>query len=452
MKLDKKLAVLVVIGCAVEGWNLIWLTYNFVKVWKSKIPSNMPHLLETATKTNLMIEHPCDHQSSSVLRDLTGISRRNMTHVDIPPDTRLGELYKFAVLNRLSTDISLHLTMLCSSVAKLYFGYHPLIYRFTARITENTQYRALFYFAFDDFITKCTPLPFEFLKVSVHDPEQFSALQLKMTWNAILATVTALVMYLLANFVEKIGIVGWSLIPFIFKTVELTIMNLLIVSLKMKPPPRLEAELETKLDSLFRKTKYPKMIFQENLSPDRYPMVCHFSGLFEDVIVYTPQLLKRLSDDKVEGIVAHEIGKRNYLYWPFFYLVDFVKTAAICYISIKTYDNREIDEMFGFSGDSPHPVMSLYLSQAYILPLIQQVIDWISNVGFRRYIYLCDRYACRQGYSVELKNALLSLAGTSNRYPVFDYPWYTACLGNAPTIQERILEIELYEFYQSRQR
>ncbi|KAF6198376.1 hypothetical protein GE061_008124 [Apolygus lucorum] len=449
MKLDKKLLILAGVICAVEGWKIIWKTCNLVHIWKAKIPTIMPHLSESAEKHNLMMESPFDRKYGIIL-EVFGVKRRHVYHMDLVPGIRLGELYKLALIGCNGVYIGVCVILLCTTLAKLYFGYHPFIYKLTSRITEDKQSRALLFFAFDNFINRSCPLIVELIKVSMTDPGEFSMIHMSVTWNAILVGMSVLIMYFLLHIKEQIGSFGWSLIPIIFKGLEILLTIAVISALKLvQEPPQKPSDLNTRLESLLATTKYPKLAIRENFS-DRFPMVNHYSSLFNDVIAYTPQILTRLPNDQITSIVAHEIGKRKYFYWPYYYFVDIVKTLAISCVTIKSFDSLEIDEMFGFLDDLPHPAISLYLGHAYILPLIHQVIDWISNVGFRLYIYKCDTYACRQGFSSELKNALRSLAGTSNRYPIFDSPWYSTIMGDVPTVLDRILQIELYEFHQNR--
>ena len=132
-------------------------------------------------------------------------------------------------------------------------------------------------------------------------------------------------------------------------------------------------------------------------------------------VVLNENLLEKLSEDEVQAVVSHEFG-HVVLYHRFWTIVLQIIYAAIL-VSLFTsfYMNPNMLQAFGFHYSTGSlKSMSVFIFFQFMIPL-DFFVRIPGNMALRQFEFQADRFAVKQGYGKELKNALIKMSMEDKR-------------------------------------
>jgi STE24 endopeptidase len=230
---------------------------------------------------------------------------------------------------------------------------------------------------------------------------------------------------------------GWGLWSMI-QLILMLIYPLFIAPLFNKFTPIEEGKLKTRLEKLAEKTSFPNSgIYIMDGSRRSRHSNAYFTGFGKSrrIVIYDT-LIKSLSDEELEAVLAHEIGHWKHGHVLRMLIVSLASSLVMFFVFDALLKQDAFFAAFGFSSVSIHSL--LFISSFYIAPLMSMFAP-VFNLGSRKHEYQADKFAffSTGGKSAPLINALITLSkdNLSNLTP---HPAYSFWHYSHPVLTERI--------------
>jgi len=159
-------------------------------------------------------------------------------------------------------------------------------------------------------------------------------------------------------------------------------------------------------------------------------------------VVFFDTLLKQLSADEMEAVLAHELGHFKHKHIVKMMAINFLTTllgfAALGWIMQQTwfYTGLGVTPNLGL-GDAPHNNALALLLFTLVVPLVSFLLSPISSARSRSQEFEADAYAMQQANANALKSALLKLY-QDNASTLTPDPWFVRFYYSHPPASERL--------------
>ena len=159
-------------------------------------------------------------------------------------------------------------------------------------------------------------------------------------------------------------------------------------------------------------------------------------------VVFFDTLLKQLSADEMEAVLAHELGHFKHKHIVKMMAINFLTTllgfAALGWIMQQTwfYTGLGVTPNLGL-GDAPHNNALALLLFTLVVPLVSFLLSPISSARSRSQEFESDAYAMQQANANALKSALLKLY-QDNASTLTPDPWFVRFYYSHPPASERL--------------
>ncbi len=249
---------------------------------------------------------------------------------------------------------------------------------------------------------------------------------------------------LLFLFVETTGDLWW-VIGFGI-TAGLQILLTLVYPLWIAPlfnrfSPLQEGSLRDRLLALAQRAHFPVQgIYIMDGSRRSRHSNAYFTGFGRSRrIVLYDTLTEQLTEDQLEGVLAHEIGhwKKKHILTGF--LLSLAAMAAVFFLLHRFLEWDALFLAFGLDGSSPAAAFALGL---YFFSPFLVLLTPAASLFTRRHEYQADQYSADlTGHPEYLKNGLIRLSKNNlsnlNPHPAYSFVYYSH-----PTVSERIRALE----------
>lgn len=226
---------------------------------------------------------------------------------------------------------------------------------------------------------------------------------------------------------------------FVFQLFLLVIFPKWILPLFNKLTPLPEGELRERLEALARRTGFVaekiEVIDGSKRSGHSNAFFTGF-GKWRRIVIYDT-LIKQLSAEEIEAVLAHEIGhsRRGHITkrLVFSFFSGFVLLGIVAWILTQP----AFFEAFGFSFNEGKMLVPALLLLSQITPLITFWTSPISNYFSRKHEYEADAFARDAVGSPEPLIAALEKLHTENLSNLTPHPLFSAFHYSHPTLFER---------------
>ncbi len=268
------------------------------------------------------------------------------------------------------------------------------------------------------------------------------SLLIKDTLKGILVSLLASVPLLAALFwfMDKSGAFWWlyaSAFITLFQLVLFLIYPVLIAPLFNKFKPLEEGSLKTRLLALAEKCGFEtRGIFVMDGSRRSGHSNAYFTGMGKmKRIVLFDTLVDALTEEELEGVLAHEIGHYKLKHIPKQLLLSVLTLTGALFAASLAMKWEALFQAFGFYDPGYHSLLIIILFCSSPLAFF---FSPLGNSRSRKYEYQADAYACRAtGNGEALSRALLALSrdNLSNLTPHRAYSFFHY---SHPALSERL--------------
>ncbi|KAF6198377.1 hypothetical protein GE061_008125 [Apolygus lucorum] len=421
-------------------WKMYILTRNLINVsFMAAPPDDMKNLKKPATWENLRIQDPFPSKGMD-----DSLAARMCETENCDGEGSVFAALRTATIQRDMTELYVMVYNFGVSMIKLSTGYYPALWLRTSWASENLSVRAAYFFSVDNFITASWLVP---LYVTTSAISKHAELGAKLHMGFFKQSMKASLVIQLVNgfsfLPEKVRNFGWIMVASGVYSAVLVIPMTVILTLKQTFPRARDDHIGKNLKRFAETVGFPPSDIFVGPRVD-YPEAKYSNVLSRQMLFYNTLLTDLCSTpEQVIAVVGHEIGRRNVYYCFFKEVSYFIELFGLSYICMKTLENPVLYNLFGFEvWNDVHPNILLYLSCIHIWPILTEVASCCRSWVLYELELLADDFVCSVGYPLSLMMGILTLAGTSSQYPIFDDPWYASyCLG-VPTVQERLERIE----------
>ena len=218
-----------------------------------------------------------------------------------------------------------------------------------------------------------------------------------------------LLLYTLERMQSNACIYMWLFVA-LLQILVMNIIPMVIEPLSSRFSPLENGVLYQKLVSVAKKLKFPLKTIMVCDGTDRNDHSKIFMcGIFTKSIVLYNTLSKEHSDDEIIALFIHEIGhwKGNHLIKNTIRIQMHLLIVAVLISSMLK--NTRLFEAFGFLTPKEQPaIVILYLFSILNEPF-DLIILFFSNIMAHQHEYYSDKYACSNGCSESLMQALIKM-------------------------------------------
>lgn len=213
--------------------------------------------------------------------------------------------------------------------------------------------------------------------------------------------------------------------------------------------PLEDGELKNEIEILAKKNSFPlDKLYVIDGSKRSGHSNAYFMGLpwGSKQIVLFDTLIHHSTIAEVVSVLGHEIGHWKLNHTSKLMVIGELHMFSIFTIFSVFIKNKSFYNSFGFglpNGITEMPVMIGFLLFGDVLRPLDAAMEFVMNLISRVYEYQADEYAAKQGYSEDLKKALVNLHKENLSSLVVD-GLYSAKEYNHPTLGERISAIDRY--------
>lgn len=280
----------------------------------------------------------------------------------------------------------------------------------------------------------------------------FNKMTVPMFWTDTLkAWVVSLIIglpliYGVFAFIRFTGEFWWIILYafiMLFELIVLFIYPVLIAPLFNKFKPLENGELKERLEGLAARTDFTiSGIFVMDESKRSSHSNAYFTGFgkFRRIVLYDT-LIRQLSVDEIESVLAHEIGhaKKKHI------LKSLSLASLMLFVGIyllKIMKEWPLMYQAFHVEKSDHTALFLFMT---LFAVVSPLISPLMSVFSRRHEYQADAYACRAcGTSKHLISALVNMS-EKNLSNVTPHPLYSAYHYSHPTVAERAKAMDKVE-------
>ncbi len=268
-----------------------------------------------------------------------------------------------------------------------------------------------------------------------------------MLKGAVLGAVLGLPLLWLVLYLMQSGGSAWWLIAWgVLVVYQLFVMWLapsVIMPLFNKFQPLEDADLKTRVMALMQRTGFEAQgFFVMDGSRRSAHSNAFFTGLGKQKrVVFFDTLLKQLSADEMEAVLAHELGHAKLKHIPKSMLTSFVFTlvglAGLGWLSTQTwfYEGLGVQPHWGSANNA----VALLLFMMFV-PLVTFVITPWQSARSRQHEFEADAFACQHASGADLRQALLKLYH-DNASTLTPDPLYVAFYHSHPPAAQRLARL-----------
>lgn len=231
--------------------------------------------------------------------------------------------------------------------------------------------------------------------------------------------------------------------------IAIVMISLLIIGLQTKVflkifnklTPLEEGSLKTKIEAFVTKTGYKiKAISTMDASKRSTKLNAFFSGFgqLKDIVLFDT-LVDKLEEDEIVAVLAHEVAHGKHKDVLRLFVQQIIMYGLYIYLISLAVSSDILATSFGLSG--AHFGFGLIMFFILFEP-VDLLIGILTNHLSRIAEFKADRFAAKQGYKAEMKQALITLSreNFSNLTP---HPLYVWLYYTHPTLAERLRNIEM---------
>lgn len=259
----------------------------------------------------------------------------------------------------------------------------------------------------------------------------------------VLAGVVAIpFLYGVYFFMEGTGPIWWLwLFAFLagFQALLLWIYPTFIAPLFNKFEPLTDENLKTRLEALAQKAGFKiRGLFLMDASRRSGHANAYFSGLLRPRIVLFDTLIKDLSPEQTEAVLAHEIGHYRLKHIHKSLVFSLFMMLVMLYVLSHLVGWPPLFQAFGFAQPSFHAALALVMlgGGAFTFPL-SPISAWLS----RRREYQADAYALDLVKEKDALGSALVELSEKNLAQLDPHPWYSSFYYSHPTLLQRLAAI-----------
>jgi len=241
-------------------------------------------------------------------------------------------------------------------------------------------------------------------------------------------------------FMEKTGDLWWiyaSVFIILFQLFLLLIYPVLIAPLFNKFTPLEDGTLKNRLLELAKRTGFStRGIFVMDGSRRSGHSNAYFTGFgkFRRIVLFDT-LIESLTEEELEGVLAHEIGHNKLKHIPKSLLFSTLSLTLALYITSLCLHWESLFHAFGFGGAGYHSILVILM---FCSTPVTFFFSPLANHWSRKHEYEADAFACRTvGNHSALAEALLRLSkdNLSNLTP---HKLYSTFHYSHPVLSERL--------------
>jgi len=255
--------------------------------------------------------------------------------------------------------------------------------------------------------------------------------------------IGGLVIYSMMAFYELLGVVFFVIMLFFIESIVVLLslfFTKILVLFFYHLKPLDEGELKEQIQIFLRQEGYQiedvYILNQGQRASDMNAFVSGFST--RKRIVLFDGLVKKLTNDEIIAVIAHELGHQKYGHIIYNIALSFILVSGFVFGLWLFMSQAIFSTSFGF--DIHHIGFSILL---YIFMLDVYVV--LARFGLatnsRRFEYQADRYASKVWYKVSLKNALIKISKRNIEH-LTPHPIYAMIYFTHPSLVERLKELE----------
>ncbi len=335
-------------------------------------------------------------------------------------------------------------------IALFFGGFFPYVVQLSSQITNNELLQTFLFFTILLVLNTIISLPFQYYRTfSIEARYGFNKSTRKLFLNdavrnillsTILISGIAVVLYALySGFGDQFVLSAWIALSFI-QVLVLVLNTKVFIKIFNKLTPLPEGSLKNAIQSLALKTGFKaKAIYSMDGSKRSSKLNAFFSGFGPTrEIALFDTLIAKLNEKQILAVLAHEIGHAKH-FDEIKILIQQVVVFGVYALALNfVLGNIAIVSAFGLSG--PFFAFSLILFNFLIEPfdfLLGLPSNWLS----RKAEYAADAFAVKQGYQVEMLQALKVLV-TENFANLTPHPLQVLLTYSHPPMHDRLAAIE----------
>jgi STE24 endopeptidase len=221
--------------------------------------------------------------------------------------------------------------------------------------------------------------------------------------------------------------------------------------------PLAEGDLRRAILSLAERLRFPSVgIFVMDGSRRSLHSNAYFTGFgrFRRIVLFDT-LIRRMDQDELVAVLAHEIGHYRLKHVRTMFLTQALLLGAILFLASLALRFTPLYQAFGFPVADPGapafgmlrsafagpPAPGLYLFFA-VLSAIGPLFAPLQNLLSRRHEYQADAFAVASTRSPDAMRSALIKLSEQNLSNLTPHPWYSAFHFSHPTLIERVRSIE----------
>ncbi|MGS0973317.1 MAG: M48 family metallopeptidase [Candidatus Izemoplasmataceae bacterium] len=220
----------------------------------------------------------------------------------------------------------------------------------------------------------------------------------------------------------------------------------LLVLFVYKLKPLEEGELKEQIQVFLRQEGYQiedvYVLNQGNKGSDMNAFVSGFSS--RKRIVLFESLVKKLTNDEIVAVIAHELGHQKYGHILYNMALSFFLVSGFVFGLGLLMSESIFSTSFGF--DSQHIGFSILL-YIYLLDGFMMLARFGLSYNSRRFEYQADHYAATVWYKESLKNALIKITKRNIEH-LTPHPIYAMIYFTHPSLVERLKKLNEEEYYE----
>lgn len=222
----------------------------------------------------------------------------------------------------------------------------------------------------------------------------------------------------------------------------------LLVLFFYKLNPLEEGELKEQIQIFLRQEGYQienvYVLDQGRRGSDMNAFVSGFSS--RKRIVLFDSLVKKLTNDEIVAVIAHELGHQKYGHILYNMALSFLLVSGFVFSLGLVMSEAIFSTSFGFEihhiGFSV--LLYLYLLEGYLI-----LARFGLSYNSRRFEYQADSYAASVWYKESLKNALVKITKRNIEH-LTPHPLYAMIYFTHPRLVERLKELKEEEHHESK--
>uniref|UniRef100_A0A0A9X9S0 U3 small nucleolar RNA-associated protein 10 n=1 Tax=Lygus hesperus TaxID=30085 RepID=A0A0A9X9S0_LYGHE len=321
-------------------------------------------------------------------------------------------------------------------VAKIYSGYYPFIWYLTFNKLGKSSFLAYWIFQLVD--TIMNKFFFAPIAAKVNSCRGTPGLKMRSLAKGHSDKFFPLGLFGLAImiFAEDVNPKIWFFLPFVS-----TFDEILFVSVRNRHCLRLirsdpDSPITKRVRDVASMLKYPVKNIYKDPKEEEIPEVNYYE--VGNLMIVSDKML-RLPENIVAVLISQEIGLYSKRSAILNFTMAVIRWVGLGSFLVASFGNDRVCQVFGF-GSSPYPYVPMYLAYAYIWPVFSNILYRVECLVYSWNVLNADA-VIHQSMSTQGIPALKAVAGTAEKYPIFD-TWYSQLMRGYPTVAQRVKNLE----------